>query len=72
LLGAVLGFRDNACGHVSWDLKVCEQQTCKVLREHLDERTMQALLSEGRRMSLREGARSALNESPQSSHIRAR
>ena len=64
LLGAALGFHEKAGAHVPWDFEVCEERTCKILRDHLDEQTVEALLDEGRNTPLEEAVRDALSESP--------
>ena len=64
LLGAALGFIDQAGANIAWDIKICKERTCTILRDHLNEQTVQALLDEGRRTPLAKAVQDALSESP--------
>ena len=64
LLGAAIGFHDNAGTGLERTEKVCEQRTRKVLRDQLEAHELQALLDRGRKMTLENAARDALEEAP--------
>ena len=64
LLGAALGFHQNAGANLLPIDRDCERQTYKILRDQIDADRFQALLEEGRKMPLEEAAREALIESP--------
>jgi hypothetical protein len=62
LLGAAIGFRETAGAMRQRTDKVCEERTCRVLRDQLDASTIRALLDEGRDMALEQAVRDALTE----------
>jgi hypothetical protein len=68
LLGAATGFLETAGITLQRTEVVCEQQARKLLSDQLDTSTLQALLTEGRRMPLEEAVRDALTESPASAY----